>query len=88
MNRFSLDQLGSLAHLCTNLCGQRDGIDWVAKLLSSAHSSGQEGGVNQGQTTGIENTGIDQSFKTEWEDIPGGSVLRTLLAMQDPQLGN
>ena len=46
----------------------------MAKLLSSAHSSGQEGGVNQGQTTGIENTGLDQSFKIEWEDFPGGSV--------------
>lgn len=73
MNRLSLDQLGSLAHLCTNLCGQRDGID-CGQLLSSAHSSGREDGVNQGQTTGIENTGLDQSFKIEWEDFPGGSV--------------
>lgn len=40
----------------------------------SAHSSGREGGVNQGQTTGTENTGLDQSFKIEWEDFPGGSV--------------
>ena len=66
-------ELGARGCPQTGHCGQRDGID-CGQLLSSAHSSGREDGVNQGQTTGIENTGLDQSFKIEWEDFPGGSV--------------